>query len=989
MDDDSVFHGPKVIDVPARKRRFWLIALVLLIVAVLLFGSQFLGIYIDAIWFSSLGYASVYWYKFRVGAILFVVFLAATFLILKLAFYLLGRAFPRIKERPQIKFSTIEDFREINIVPYIFRPGVWIVSVGVALMFAASMSGAWSDFALYLNSSPSGATDPIFHRDISFYLFTLPVLQDISGWITTMAVIILLAVGGVAGYLWYLDNLRGFRLTGVGGRAVAAISLGAACFALALAFSTYLDRFGLLNAPHDLFTGIAYTDEHVQLPALMAVIVGLVIAAALLVINAVAVKRMKLIGYVVAGMAAIWVVGVWIFPSSVYSFSVKPNELAKESPYIEHNIRMTRSAFGLDQFEERPFEPVPGLTTSELSASRPTIDNVRLWDPEVLQKTLGQIQEIRQYYDFNVPDIDRYTLNGKLTEVMLAAREINVDKLFGESRNWINQHLVYTHGYGVTMSSVNEFTPEGLPHLVLKDMPVQSDAPEVRVTRPEIYFGERTNEHVYVHTSQPGKPAPEFNYPASGNVDSYSEYEGDAGIRVGGFFHKIPLALALGDGTNLLFSDYVRSESRLLLHRNVLDRVQRIAPFLTFDSDPYIVIDRAGKLFWLIDAFTYSANYPYSTPYPLGSTAGQSVTTPSLSVNYLRNSVKVVIDAYLGNVEFYVFRPDDPIVASYQKIFPSLFHPASEMPDDLRQHIRYPNPLVDIQARAYATYHMQSPQILYSHEDLWTTAVEEAAPAGQQLAAKYMRPYYVLMQLPGDPGRHLEYVNILPFTPAGADRNNMIGWMGGRSDGENYGHVLVFTFPKNLNIAGPAQVRARVNQDPQLSAQMTLWNQKGSSLRRGNLLVIPIADSLLYVEPFFLQAESSPLPELRIVAVAIQDKLGTGKTFAEALNALFPGISSQQPGLIASVTPGPAQAAAAAGGSQPSPNTQPSPGPSSPQMAPVPIAPATTADTARLAGQARQLLADYGRLASQGRYQEAGQKLDQLKQTLDELARKQ
>jgi uncharacterized membrane protein (UPF0182 family) len=975
MDDDSVFPEPKIIDVPARKRRFWLIALVLLVIAILLFGAQLLNIYVDALWFSSLGYSSVYWYKFRLGALLFVAFFVLTFLILRLAFYLLARAFPRIKERPAMKFSTIEDFREINVLPYIFRPGVWIGSVGIALMYAGSMSGAWSDFALYLNSSPSGATDPIFQRDISFYLFTLPVLQDVSGWITTLAVIILLAVGGAAGYLWYLDNLRGFRLTGVAGRAISAISIAGALFALALAFSTYLDRFGLLQNPHDLFTGIAYTDEHVQLPALTVVIVGLVAAAIVLVVNAVSVKQIKLIGYVVGGVVAIWIVGVWILPSSVYSFSVKPNELAKESPYIEHNIRMTRAALGLDRFEERPFVPAP-LTAEQLSASRPTIDNVRLWDPTILKSTLRQIQGIRQYYDFNIPDIDRYTLNGKLTQVMLAAREINVDQLSGESKNWINQHLVYTHGYGVTMSSVNEFTPQGLPHLVLKDMPVQSDVPEVQVTRPEIYFGEKTNEHVYVHTAQPGKSAPEFNYPASGNVDSYSEYEGESGIRVGGFFHKIPLALALGDGTNLLFSDYVRSESRLLLYRNVMTRVQRIAPFLTFDSDPYIVIDHSGKLFWMIDGFTYSSSYPYSTPYQLSGSPGQGVTTPGISVNYIRNSVKVVVDAYLGTVDFYVFQPDDPIIKSYQNIFPNLFHPSSEMPDDLRRHIRYPNPLVEVQARAYATYHMQSPQIIYSHEDLWTIPLEPPTEtlSGQPNSPRPMRPYFVLMQLPGEANKNLEYVNILPFTPAGQDRNNMIGWMGGRSDGEDYGHVLVFTFPKNLTVAGPEQVRARVNQDPTLSGQMTLWNQQGSKLRRGNLLVIPIANSLLYVEPFFLQAESSPLPELRQVAVfATQENLGIGKTFPDAMNAL--GLS-QQPVLV----PG-SQAAAA---TQPSP----APGTGATQTAPLPAAPAGGTETARLTRQAQQLLSDYGRLASQGRYQEAGQKLDQLKQTLDELAKK-
>jgi uncharacterized membrane protein (UPF0182 family) len=418
------------------------------------------------------------------------------------------------------------------------------------------------------------------------------------------------------------------------------------------------------------------------------------------------------------------------------------------------------------------------------------------------------------------------------------------------------------------------------------------------------------------------------------------------------------------------------------------------------------VIDHSGKLFWMIDGFTYSSSYPYSTPFQLSGSPGQGVTTPGLSVNYIRNSVKVVVDAYTGALDFYVFQPDDPIIKSYQNIFPNLFHPSSEMPDDLRRHIRYPNPLVDIQARAYATYHMQSPQIIYSHEDLWTIPQEQPTETipGQPNSPRQMRPYFVLMQLPGETGKNLEYVNILPFTPAGQDRNNMIGWMGGRSDGEDYGHVLVFTFPKNMTVAGPEQVRARVNQDPTLSGQMTLWNQQGSKLRRGNLLVIPIADSLLYVEPFFLQAESSPLPELRQVAAATQDKLGTGKTFGDALNALFPGFGSQvfpsqQPGLIASTSPTTPQAGGAPGtqagaGStaaaalQAAASAQASPAPGTAQTAPLAAGPAGTAETSRLTRQAQQLLSDYGRLAAQGRYQEAGQKLDQLKQTLDELAKK-
>jgi uncharacterized membrane protein (UPF0182 family) len=672
---------------------------------------------------------------------------------------------------------------------------------------------------------------------------------------------------------------------------------------------------------------------------------------------------------------ATWIIATLVIPQSVYSFSVKPNELAKESPYIEHNIEMTRKAFALDRFEVRPFQPVPTLAAQQIQADRDTVDNIRLWDPVVLQDSLKQNQVIRPYYDFGLPDIDRYVINGTLRQVMLSAREMNVNQLPEQSRNWINQHIVYTHGFGVTMATVNEITPEGQPHLVLKNMPVESDAPELKVTRPEIYFGEDTNQHIYVHTKPQAGNAPEFNYPASGNVDSYNEYEGAGGIPVGGLLRKLALSLYLGDGTNVLFSDYINANSHLLLRRNILDRVRTIAPFLLFDRDPYVVIDSQGKLFWMIDAFTYSDRFPYSTGYQVGGQAG----------NYIRNSVKVVVDAYAGDVRFYIFEPEDPIVNAYKSIFPELFHSKDEMPRDLFQHIRYPRLLVDAQAQAFATYHMQNPQTFYNHEDLWAIATGDqgstASQGGDQASgfqragaqATPMQPYYVLMYIPGEQQQRLEFASIVPFTPSG--RDNMIGWMAARSNAENYGQTLVFSFPKTLTVNGPAQIRARVSQDPQLSAQMTLWNQQGSRLLRGNLLVIPIGDSLLYVEPFFLQAERSPLPELRQVAVATLDRLATGKTFAEALDKLFPELGQQ------------ASKGAAQPAQQPGQPAQPSAAPGQAQPSQQP-AQAGGTETSRLAQQAQQLLTEYGRLTAQGKHREAGEKLDQLNQTLEQLKRR-
>ena len=959
METDKVFDD-EVIDIRPQKRRRWIFVLLALVVALFLFGSPLLGIYVNALWFSTLGFSDVYWYKFRLGGLLFVIFFALTFLILRLSFAALARWFPQLKERPSIRFKNIEDIREINVLPFVYRPAIWLLSLGAALLYAISMSSDWSPFALYLNASPAGSVDPVFYRDAGFYLFKLPALEIIADWFFTLSVIIFLAFTAVAAYVWYYERAIGLAGADVRNRAISAISAAGILLALAMAFNTYLSKFDLLHTRHDLFTGISYADANVLLPGMNVLIVVLLAAAAALAANAFFLRSKRVIAWTAALVVIVWLIAIVVIPKSIYSFSVKPNELAKETPYIQHNVEMTRRAFALDRFEEKPFTPQPAISQQLIQTYQPTIENIRLWDPNVLQSVYKQIQEIRQYYEFRVPDIDRYIINGKLRQVMVAAREMNVDKLDATSRNWINQHLVYTHGYGVAMNTVNEFTPEGLPHLILRDMPVKSEVPEIQITRPEIYFGEATNHHAYVRTNQP-----EFNYSAQGDQDSYTEYEGAAGIPVGGMFRKSALAFYLGDNTSLLFSDYITAESRVLIRRNVLERAREIAPFLLYESDPYVVISKEGKLFWMIDGFTHSDQYPYSRGYQV---AGESL-------NYIRNSVKVVIDAYEGSVSFYIFDPEDPIIRSYQKIFPTLFRSAEEMPEDLRAHIRYPDLLVEAQANAYTLYHIQNPQTFYNREDMWAVAsIEATAQQGTQPIP--MQPYYVLMQLPAIDEQRVEFVSILPFTPAGPGRNNMIGWMAARSDKENYGQTLVFTFPKSLTVNGPAQIRARVNQDPQLSQLMTLWSQRGSELVRSNMLVIPIGDSLLYVESFYLQAEGagSKLPELRQVAVTTQNKLATGKTFEEALRKLLSDMPATQP-----------ETEAQAAGQPVSPPAQSQ----LPGKAPTATQPRTdTGDIGGLARQAQQLLSDYERLSAEGKHREAGEKLDQLKQTIQEMNRR-
>ncbi len=930
--------------------------MIALAVVVFLFGSTLLSIYIDSLWFSSEGYSQVYWYKFRLGGLLFLIFLVVTFLLIRLPFFLLNRVLPQLTERPNVRLTSIQDVRDINLLPLIYRPGVWILSTIIAFLSASNLSSEWSKFALYLNAAKTGVADPVFNRDVSFYLFTLPVWDLLTGWFLALCFVLFLAMTLLALYVNYIEKVRGVEPGKINNRTVAVISVASALLAVAFAINAYLNRYDFMSNRHDLFSGANYTDINVSLPGLTVLIIVLLLALVGLLANAFWLKKVRVIVWSAIVIAATWIIAVGILPSSVYSLSVKPNELAKESPYIQYNIDATRRGFGIDQFEERPFQPTPTITVQHLQNNRDTLNNLRLWDRGALQSVLSQIQEIRTYYEFKTPDVDRYTINGKLRQVLLAPREMNVEQLPEQSRNWINQHIVYTHGYGVAMSTVNEFTSEGQPNLLLKNMPVESSAPELKITRPEIYFGESTGSHVYVRTKPQSNTLPEFNYPAEGNNDSYNVYDGQSGIAVGGFFRKLALAFYLGDGTNLLFSDYVNADSRVLMRRDIEQRVKNIAPFLLFDDDPYIVISKEGRLYWMIDAFTYSARYPYSTTYRV---AGQDV-------NYIRNSVKAVIDAYDGSMKFYVYEPEDAIIKSYQNIFPELFQPSSEMPEDIRAHVRYPSLLVGLQANVYTLYHIQNPQTFYNHEDLWAIATEEG-PNPQSKEVAYMRPYHVLLQLPGTEQR-LEFANILPFTPTGEGRNNMIGWLAARSDGDRYGHTLVYSFPKNVTINGPTQIRARVNQDAQLSQQMTLWNQKGSALIRGSLLVIPLADALLYVEPFYLQAENSPMPELRQVAIATQDRVATGRNFEEALNALVPELASQK------------VAAGQTNETRPQPSTDKS----------TPAQPSTAqpADVERLARQAQQLINEYERLSAEGKHRDAGDKLDQLKQVLNELARK-
>jgi len=923
---------------PRRRRRFFLILVVL---ACIVFGGRTaLSYYVDALWFGSLGYGGVFWKTLNLQWGIFTAFAAATFLILYGSFEALKRA--HLPDLPS--GHTIY----IGGKPLKLRvePVLRLIALGVSLVIAAAtgagMMEEWPALTLfwYAPRSTGGAVDPIFGKPLAFFLFTLPAWQLVAGWLLTLAVItcvlaalFILITGGsrvLAGRLSRSVTLpwRGF-------------SIAFTFLLLTLAMHVYLGRFERLFDDHTIFGGVTYTDAHVTLTGILVVCAALVLGAVIAVINAVRVPSWR---WLIAAIlpAAVCYVAVQGVAWYVSSFIVKPNQLVREKPYIAYNTDLTRKAYGLNRVSQREFPAETTVEAADPANNQATLQNIRLWDWRALQDTLRQIQEIRTYYDFPDIDIDRYEIDGTTREVMLAARELNVDKLPESSRNWINDKLIYTHGYGITMNPVNGFTPEGLPTLILSNMPVQSTVRGLSVTRPEIYFGELTNTDVYVKTRQK-----EFNYP-QGASNNLTSYEGNGGIVLGSFLRRIIMALDRGDLAKLPFSDDVNKNSRLLMRRNVRNRALALAPFLTYDPDPYIVIGDDGRLSWIMDGFTLSDSYPYSSHYRLGGNL----------INYMRNSVKVVIDAYDGTTTFYVFDTEDPIIATYRSIFPSLFKDAAMMPPGLRQHVRYPELLLKLQAEVYGLYHMTDTEAFYNREDLWTVATEVGMGEGGEQKTQAMQPNFVLMKLPGETGE--EFVEILPFTPA--SRNNLIGWIAGRSDGAKYGTSVVYNFPKTKLVDGPLQIEARIDQNAQLSGQLTLWNQQGSHVRRGALLVIPSGRALLYAEPIYLQAERSPMPELRLVVLALQDRLAYGPTFESAMAALFGGAVSS-----VSAPAGPAEPVRSAS-------------PTSPQPA---------ANLNALIAEAAKDLADYQRLTAEGKLGEAGQKLEELKRAIDKLNTRQ
>jgi uncharacterized membrane protein (UPF0182 family) len=926
----------------------WLAAAVILIVLFIVLNIV-KGIYTDWLWFQAEGYSSVYsktiitkvWLFFA-GAGVFLAFFLSNVLL----------AYRLVRQRPQAgpRIIVVDEagLRRIILV------GIIAGSLFLAVIFGSIAGGHWDTMLRYLNGKPFGEEDPVFGRDIGFFVFSLPALRFIQGWALAAAIVTTIAVAGA-----YI-----LRATAAG----AARLLGGAPFEMTTAIRAHLS--GLLVIIIGLFVwrywlgifnlsystrgpvfGATYTDLHAQIPVTYALMALASLTAVLVVANLFLRRGL----WLPLGATSLWVataiVGGLIYPAIVQRFEVNPNELSKERPYIERNIQFTRQAYALDRIEERTFPAELTVTAEEIAASPQTVDNMRLWDPRPLRDTFSQIQALRQLYDFQDVDVDRYIIDGQYRQVMLAARELDTDRLPEDARGWVNKRLQFTHGYGLAMSPVNAVTDEGLPELFLQDIPPKG---KLTVDRPEIYFGEKTDTYVIVNSKEK-----EFDYPLE-TSSVYASYEGQGGVRLNSFWRRLAYAWEFGD-PNILISGQITGDSRLLYRRQVPDRVHTIAPFLRLDDDPYLVV-ADGRLFWIQDAYTVSDLYPYSQPY-------------QGDFNYIRNSVKAVVDAYEGTVTLYIAEPNDPVVRTWAAIFPDLFKPIEEMPASLREHIRYPEGLFKVQAEMYRTYHMVEPQLFFNKEDLWNIPNELFFEKQQPL-----EPYYLIMRVPGEAEE--EFVLILPFTPKNRDNTN--AWLAARSDGEHYGSLISFRFPKDRLVFGPAQIEARINQDSKIAEQFTLWSRSGSQVLRGNLLMIPIGRSNLYVEPVFLQSQTSQLPELRRVVVANGNQIAMEATFGESLAVIF----GQQPPTTPEVTLPPEGTPPAEGG-QPGVEgtpeaeaTLPPPSEATPTPAPVPT---PTGDIAAVVQEAQAAYERAQTALRQGDFATYGEELDSLEAALERL----
>lgn len=834
-----------------RPLRIVTILAVLFLLFLLLGGVA--GFATDVMWYSELGLEDVYLTRlaaqvgfFALGVALFAVPAAASVIIARR----LGRGAPvrRIAE------FEIPDLSRAAVV------AVTVMGAIVALGFGGAWSGRWESVLLFLNAGDFGITDPHFGRDVGFYVFELPFLRFLQGWAMGALIAILILTGAV----YAAGGTRSqFHLTAP---VRAHLSVLGALILITFAVGYQLDIYELSYSTRGVggaMQAASYTDLNAQQPALVFLTFVALASAVLLVAN-IWFKTLWLLVIAVGVWIGASIIALGLIPSGVQRFQVEPNELAVERPYIQAHIGATRSAFGLDRIDERPFTGQEPLTRELFEAEEETLRNARLWDYRPLLTTFGQQQILRQYYGFNDVDIDRYEIDGEQRQVMLSAREMHPENLNETARTWTNERLVFTHGYGITAVPVDAVTPEGQPDYLVSGIDADPDLP---VGEPRIYFGESTDSYVIVGTA-----TEEFDYPLE-DREVTTSWAGETGVGLANPLTKLLFALRMGD-MNLLISNQLTDDSQILFRRQLRDRVTEIAPFLHYDDDPYLV-SAGGRLSWVWDAYTTTDRYPNAQPLHGEVLRG---------ANYARNSVKVVVDAYDGSVRFFVSDPADPIIGAYQAIFPSMFEPLDAMPDELRTHLRYPEGMFRAQTEAYVLYHVEPSErgasVFYNKDDVWSVPGQQT---GVDTGGLEMEPYYVIMRIPGEEAA--EFVLIQPL--AAASRPNMIAWVAARNDPEHYGELVSFRFPSDTSTLGPEQIQARIDQDPTISAQFTLWNQSGSDVVRGNLLVIPMGDSILYLEPIYLESTQSSFPEFRRVILASQTRIAFAETLEEGLRQLL------------------------------------------------------------------------------------------------------
>ena len=880
-------------DVPSTpaRRRFGagrrILVLVILALFVLLFSLRGLAnFWTDYLWFNSVQFSPVWGTLLVTKIVLAVIGVAVAFALMLGNLWLAQRVGPELAppgpgEQLVLRYRSWTGSRR------------WLVLLGISgffgLVLGLGATGWWEDWLLFSNRQPFGVTDPVFGRDIGFYVFQVPFLRDLLGWLfqfTVMTLVVVTAFYYLSGSVRVLS--RGLRVApGV----KVHLSVLLAVLAVLKAGAYWLDKFDLLYSEQGAVLGATYTDIHARLPALQLLFYISLFAAALLLVN------IRFRGWIVpAAAVGLWLVtsialgGIW--PAAVQRFSVQPDEINKELPYIERNIAATRTAFGLGTVEGRSFAADQTLTADDLLANGPTIDNVRLWDPTVLLTTYRQLQELRPFYQFGDVDVDRYVFDGRITQVMLSPRELDEKDLPGSE--WVNRHLVFTHGYGAVVSPANSVTTEGQPAFLVKDITQQTPAPPVlTITQPRVYFSEAVESSNFVIV---GTKEQEVDYPleASGGeaTFAFNSYDGEGGIRIGSFFRRAAFALRFAD-LNTLISGQITGDSRVLMVRNIRDIVNKAAPFLYADADPYTVI-LDGNLVWVIDLYTVTDRYPYSTRALTGRLSAQRSDLPN-GFNYVRNSVKATVDAYDGTVTFYVVDEADPMLATYRRIFPSLFTPMAEMPAALREHLRYPEDLFRVQGDMFLRYHVTDARVFFNNTLGWQVAKDPSTTPRESLRVAYgadnrpMVPYYLLMRLPGE--ADLSYLVLQPFTAA--SRPNMVSFLVAKSDPEAYGKLISFELPADSFVDGPGQVGARINQDPTVSEQFTLWGREGSEVVQGNMLVVPIEESILYVQPIYLQARqegtgtATGIPEFKRVVVVFGNSIVMRETLSQALTAVF------------------------------------------------------------------------------------------------------